>query len=92
MNQGFGVRASAVAAAIVGIAIGIAFFIGGISSPASAQGRTESTFNGHRIIYPQSSIPQPGRHHTNYFFVDSDTPQSGPPSGVETPGSLACVY
>src|ERR1019366_6230661 len=45
------------------------------------------------IIYPQSSIPQPGRHHTNYFFVDSDVPNpAGPPPGVETPASLACVY
>jgi len=53
----------------------------------------ESTYNGHRIIIPQSSIPEPGRHHTNYFYVDSDTPSpSGPPAGVETPGSIACVY
>jgi len=28
----------------------------------------ESTYNGHRIIIPQSSIPEPGRHHTNYFL------------------------
>ncbi len=61
------------------------------ASPASAQ-NVEGVFNGHRIIIPQSSIPQPGRHHTNYFYVDSDKPSSGPPSGVETPGSLACVY
>ncbi len=61
------------------------------AAPASAQS-IEGVFNGHRIIIPQSSIPQPGRHHTNYFIVDSDKPSSGPPSGVETPGSLACVY
>jgi kumamolisin len=70
---------------VVVVALGLA------SSPASAQS-TESVFNGHRIIIPESSIPQPGRHHTNYFFVDSDQPQPQPPSGVETPGSLACVY
>jgi subtilase family serine protease len=52
----------------------------------------ESVFNGHRILYPASSISQSGRHHTNYFFVDSDQAASQPPSGVETPGSLACVY
>jgi kumamolisin len=69
----------------------VALFFGVASSPAFAQ-RTESVFNGHRIIIPESSIPQPGRHHTNYFFVDSDAPQGGPPSGVETPGSVACVY
>jgi kumamolisin len=74
------------------LAIGMAIFIGLLSTSASAQARTEGVFNGHRIIYPASSIPQPGRHHTNYFFVDSDQPQPSPPGGVETPGSLACVY
>ena len=73
------------------LVVAIALFFGIASTPAFAQ-RTESVFNGHRIIIPESSIPQPGRHHTNYFFVDSDAPQSGPPSGVETPGSVACVY
>ncbi len=73
--------------------VAIAALIVASSSPASAQTRTESTFNGHKIIIPQSSIAQPGRHHTNYFFVDSDVPAtSGPPSGTETPSSLACVY
>lgn len=63
-----------------------------IATPASAQ-TFESTYNGHRIFIPESSIPQPGRHHTNYFFVDSDKPSpSGPPPGVETPGTIACVY
>jgi len=52
----------------------------------------EGVFNGHRIIIPESSIPQTGRHHTNYFFVDSDQPTPQPPPGVETPGSVACVY
>lgn len=79
---------------IVGVmTIGVAFFLGVTSSPAAAQARMESVFNGHRIIYPQSSIPQPGRHHTNYFFVDSDKPNSnGPSAADETPASLACVY
>lgn len=76
---------------LVGIGVAAALVLCA-SSPASAQTRTESTFNGHKIIIPQSSNPQPGRHHTNYFFVDSDKPQSGPPPGNETPGSLACVY
>jgi subtilase family serine protease len=70
---------------------GSAVFLGMASSPAIAQ-RTESVFNGHRIIIPESGVAKPGRHHTNYFFVDSDKPQSGPPAGNETPGSLACVY
>jgi subtilase family serine protease len=77
------------------IGIGVALFGGfGLAPlPALAQSRTESVFDGRRIIIPDSSIPRPGRHHTNYFFVDTDVPnQSGPPSGVETPGSLACVY
>jgi len=73
------------------IGVGVALFLSA-ASPASAQTRIESVFNGHRIITPESSIPQPGRHHTNYFFVDSDKPAGGPPPGNETPGSLACVY
>jgi kumamolisin len=76
-------------------AAGVALFLGAIS-PASAQTRTESTFNGHKIIIPQSSIlsknSQIGHHHTNYFFVDSDKAVPQPPPGNETPGSLACVY
>ncbi|HEX3992265.1 MAG TPA: S53 family peptidase [Acetobacteraceae bacterium] len=73
--------------------VAIVLFAGAALCPASAQDRYESTFNGHRIIYPASSIPWPGRQHTNYFFVDSDqlaAPQ--PPAGAETPGSVACVY
>jgi kumamolisin len=62
------------------------------SAQSSVPGRVEGVFNGHRIIYPESSAPRVGRHHTNYFFVDSDKAQGQPPSGVETPGSLACVY
>jgi kumamolisin len=61
------------------------------ASSASAQ-RVEGVFNGHRILIPESSIPEVGRHHTNYFFVDSDQPTPQPPPGVETPGSVACVY
>ena len=78
--------------AVISMLAGSALFLGLASSPASAQ-RTESTFNGHRIIVPDSSHARPGRHHTNYFFVDSDQPNSnGPNSGDETPGSVACVY
>jgi kumamolisin len=78
---------------VIAMIIGAALFLGVASSPASAQKRIESVFNGHRIIYPPSSISQPGRNHTNYFFVDSDVPNpAGPAPGDETPGSLACVY
>ena len=45
-----------------------ALFLVAASSPASAQKSIETVFNGHRIIYPPSSIPQPGRNHTNYFI------------------------
>ncbi len=76
---------------VISFLAGSALFLGLVSSPAFAQ-RSESIFNGHRIIIPESSIAQSGRHHTNYFFVDSDQPALGPSSGDETPASLACVY
>ena len=63
-----------------------------VLTPAVFPQSLEGVFNGHRIIIPESSIPQVGRHHTNYFFVDSDKPAPQPPPGVETPGSVACVY
>ncbi len=72
--------------------IAVVLFAGAALRPASAQTRFESVYNGHRIIYPGSSIPVPGRPHTNYFFVDSDQPLPAPPPGDETPGSVACVY
>src|SRR5664280_1298761 len=72
--------------------VAVVLFAGAALCPASAQTRYESVYNGHRIIYPESSIPWPGRHHTNYFFVDSDQPQPNPDPGDETPASLACVY
>jgi kumamolisin len=83
-----------VSVGVTAITVALLFaFLGLAASPAFAQTRTESVLNGHRIIIPQSSVPQPGRAHTNYFFVDSDRPNvSGPPPGNETPGSLACVY
>ena len=60
--------------------VAVVLFAGAALRPASAQTRFESVYNGHRIIYPGSSIPVPGRPHTNYFFVDSDKgPRS--PSG-----------
>ena len=86
------VRATIVGVLTVAMSIALALFLSLIVLPASAQTSAESVFNGHRIIIPASSIPQPGRHHTNYFFVDSDKPSNKPPSGVETPGSVACVY
>jgi kumamolisin len=70
---------------------GAGLFLTLMSAPGVSQS-LEGVFNGHRIIVPESSIPQIGRHHTNYFFVDSDQPVPQPPSGVETPGSVACVY
>jgi len=72
--------------------VAVVLFAGAALCPASAQTRYESVLNGHRIIYPASSIPWPGRQHTNYFFVDSDQPTPQPDPGDETPGSLGCVY
>src|ERR1035441_3867485 len=72
--------------------VAVVLFAGAALCPASAQTRYESVYTGHRIIYPEPSIPWPGRHPTNYFFVDSDQPQPNPDPGDETPAPLACVY
>ncbi len=72
--------------------VAIVLFAGAALCQTSAPTRYESVFHGHRIIYPASSIPVPGRPHTNYFFVDSDQLAPQPDPGDETPGSLACVY
>jgi subtilase family serine protease len=72
--------------AIVGLLLGAYLF------PALAQVADGATVNGYKIIVPESSIPRPGRIHTNYFIVDTGTHTPGPPPGTETPGSLACVY
>jgi kumamolisin len=49
-----------------------------------------------KIIVPQSSIERPEdigrRAHTNFVFVQTDTPSSSPAANWETPGSIACVY
>jgi kumamolisin len=71
--------------------VAVAVFLGLSLCPASAQ-RTEGVLDGRRIIIPESSIPVIGRHHTNYFFVDSDQPTGAPNPNDETPASLACVY
>src|SRR5580698_10556008 len=77
---------------VVLVIAGITFSLGTYFSSGSAQEQQYGTFRGRNIIIPDSSIPRPGRIHTNYFMVGSKefTPQ--PPPGAETPGSLACVY
>jgi kumamolisin len=58
-----------------------------------AQTVNGTKINGFTAVVPQSSIPQEGRIHTNYFIARSDVSNpGGPPPGTETPASLACVY
>lgn len=60
---------------------------------SSAQVVNGATINGFKVVVPESSIPQPGRIHTNYFIASKDgASPDAPPPGAETPGSLACVY
>ena len=71
----------------------MALLLGGPLSPVYAQTLNDFAFEGHRIVVPDSSIPRPGRIHTNYFLVDPDSwNPDQPPPGNETPASLACVY
>jgi kumamolisin len=74
------------------VIVGIAVLVGGYLATGSAQDRDVITWNGKKIIIPESSIPRAGRINTNYFFVGSRERTPQPPPGVETPGSVACVY
>jgi subtilase family serine protease len=72
---------------------GIALFLGALITPCSAQTIDGSMVNGRRITVPRSSIPHPGRFHTNYVIIDNDHWSNfQPPPDAETPASLACVY
>jgi kumamolisin len=73
---------------------GVALSLGAYLLPGRVQAADDATINGFRIVVPESSIPRPGRIHTNYFFAVPEVPNTtgGPPPGTETPGSLACVY
>jgi kumamolisin len=76
----------------------VALSLGATVSRCSAQTADEAgdsafRIHGSKIVVPPSSIPQPGRVHTNYFFVVPDVQSpGGPPPGTESPASLACVY
>jgi len=66
--------------------------LGAASSPAFAQARTESVYNGRRILIPDSSIPRPDAITPITSLSTPTSEPKRPASGVETPGSLACVY
>jgi kumamolisin len=79
---------------VVSTIAGVALSFGAYFLPGPVHAADEAKINGFRIVVPESSIPRPGRIHTNYFFAVPDVPNTtgGPPPGAETPGSLACVY
>ena len=73
---------------------GVALSLGAYFLPGPVQAADNAKINGFKIVVPESSIPHPGRIHTNYFLAVPDVPNTtgGPPPGTETPGSVACVY
>jgi subtilase family serine protease len=67
--------------------------LGALVCPVAAQTLNDFALAGRHIVVPDSSIPRPGRIHTNYFIVDPESwNPDQPPPGNETPPSLACVY
>ena len=77
----------------IAMVAGIMLTVGVSLSPCFAQIVDGAMINGHKIVVPESSIPKPGRLHTNYFIVGPDQWNAfQPPADAETPGSLACVY
>lgn len=80
-------------------AVAVMVLLISVANPVQAQDLS-SPAKG-TVIIPQSSIARPEdagvRAHTNYeLFIPAGTQPltnpSGPPSGVETPASLACIY
>ncbi|HWY56388.1 MAG TPA: S53 family peptidase [Terriglobales bacterium] len=83
---------------------GVVLSLGAFILPAAVHAADEAkvggtpingtTINGFTVVVPESSIPRPGRIHTNYFLAIPPAPNTtgGPPPGTETPGSVACVY
>ena len=65
--------------------VAVVLFAGAALCPASAQTRYESVYNGHRIIYPESSIPVPGRLHTRITFLSTRTNRPLNPPRVMKP-------
>lgn len=78
----------------VALVASVGFTLGAYLLPGTVQAADQTKINGFTIVVPESSIPRPGRIHTNYFFAIPEVPNTtgGPPPGTETPGSLACVY
>jgi hypothetical protein len=85
---------SVVVSLIAGVTLSLgAYLLPGHVRAADETKVNELKINGFTIVVPDSSIPRPGRIHTNYFFARSEVANpDGPPPGTETPGSLACVY
>jgi len=76
------------------LVVAVALALGAYLLPGSVHATDQKKINGFNIVVPESSIPRPGRIHTNYFLAIPDVPNTtgGPPPGTETPGSVACVY
>jgi len=79
---------------VVSMIAGVALSLGAYLLPGSVRAADKTKINGFTIVVPESSVPRPGRIHTNYFLAVPEVPNTtgGPPPGAETPGSLACVY
>ena len=79
---------------VVLMIVGAALSLGAYLLPGPVHAADRAKINGFTVVVPESSIPHPGRIHTNYFWAVPDVPNTtgGPPPGAETPGSLACVY
>jgi len=79
---------------VVLLTAGVALSLGAYLLPGRVHAADQPQINGFNIVVPESSIPHPGRIHTNYFYAIPEEPNTtgGPPPDAETPGSLACVY
>jgi len=60
---------------------GVALSIGAYLLPGRVHAADQPKINGFNIVFPESSIPRPGRIHTNYFYAVPEEPNltGGPP-------------
>ena len=65
---------------VVFLIAGVALSLGAYLLPGRVHAADQPKINGFNIVVPESSIPRPGRIHTNYFYEPLFRGAGGEPS------------